>query len=227
MASIVETIAGDRRILLGVESFSRAINIGGNWNRVRILFRVSANDSGGSVSTVGLTAGLSSGATQGYESGNMVEFIGAQLGATYLGAYDVGSWGRGTWGSSGLVYYVTGIRAVYKAGSTVTIGGTNGSTATYVPMTSTGNIGALYCDIIRNSGYFEFYGGGYDNSTYGSISMDQFNLGCEITSTSLWNTFGNATLNYAGNGVFDSLMLRWNKASPTLEISNIRVVRYY
>ncbi len=41
MAQIVETLAGDRKLLLGAEEYIRPTVIGDNWLSIRLLIRVS------------------------------------------------------------------------------------------------------------------------------------------------------------------------------------------
>ena len=227
MASIVETLVGDRRIQIGNESFSRQLNFGANWNRVRILFRISCADTGAGLTTTGLTVGLSTGATQGYDSGSLNEFIGCQPGGPNPGTYDDGTWARASYGLIGLSYRFSTMLTLYKTGSTTTVGANATGSSVYVPMIASG-VGALYADITRNVGSFQIWTGGWNANSLGSMStMDPFNIGSDTTDPNLWVNSGNAALNYAGNGVFDSLMIRWNKASPAIEISNVRVMRYY
>ena len=227
MATIVESVAGDRRVSIGAESFARKMVWGGDWTKLRIIYRISASDSGADVANAGLMVGCSSGATNGYESGNMTEFVGCYMGGGYLQPYDGVGWTRGTY-STVLAYRLAGMRCVYKAGSSVTLGGSNAANSGYVPMASTGYVGAMFLDITRQVGSFDMYAGAWDVAYGTTVTMDNFNLTCENAYSQPWNgVWGGGTLTYAGNGVFDSLMIRWNKSNPTLEFSNIRVMRYY
>lgn len=227
MATIVETVIGDRRVQLGAESFARKMIWGGDWVKLRLIFRISSSDSGADVTNAGLVVGFSSGATNGYESGSLTAFIGCYMGGGYLQPYDSVAWGRGTYNTI-LGYGLAGMRTLSKSGSTVTLGGSNASNAAHVPVSSTGSVGALWLDITRQSGAFYMYAGGWNLSSGTNVTMGIFNLGCEDAGDQIWSgVWGSGTLNYAGSDIFDSVMIRWNKSNPTIEISNLRVMRFY
>jgi len=227
MATIVESVIGDRRISIGAESFARKMVWGGDWTKLRIIFRISSSDSGANVTNAGLMVGCSSGATNGYDSGSLAEFIGCYMGGGYLQPYEGVGWTRGTY-STVLAYSLAGMRTLHKAGSTVTLGTSNSANTGYATMASTGYVSAMWLTITRQVGSFYMYAGGWDLASGTNVSMNNFNLAAENGSEGFWNgTWGDGTLTYAGNGVFDSLMIRWNKSNPTLELSNLRVMRYY
>jgi hypothetical protein len=226
MAYIVETIAGDKRIQLGNEDFVRPMGFGANWKKIRIAMRLAFNDSGSDITTAGFVVGVCQGTQYSYSSANCIDFIGASIpgGATP----DTISLTRTT---STILYYTSpgnssGMAVHKKVGAVITAVSYGLNVTGYFNAVPTAYRSLYFVDIAKGSPNYAIntwtqsqHQSDFSRDTY--ISM----LDNESAPTPLASSA--ATPAYSGSGLFDSVCIRWNKSTPTIEISDLTVVRFY
>lgn len=226
MAFIVETITGDRRLQLGNEDFVRPMLIGTNWKKIRIGLRWAFNDTGGDILTAGFVAGVCQGTQYSYSSPSCTDFIGVSLpgGATP----DTISLVRLT---STAVYYASpgnanGATIHKKVGAVTTVVAMGLNYGAYTNAVPSSYRSLYFIEITKGApnytvGVWNQYQHQTDFSRATFIGMmDNESAPAPLAATS-------ATPAYSGNGLFDSVCLRWNKSTPTVEISDLTVVRFY
>lgn len=231
MAAIVETVVGDRRIQLGNEEFVRKMKFGAAWGKIRIGVRFAVNTTGGTFTNAIFQIGVCSGTTNTFNNGNTTGYWGCHYGQNY--------------GTSGYTYNTT-YYAVTANGAAVY---RTGNTTTSSTLGWGGDSALLLINPWHSIWYADFEkpaaSGGFGNqgitawwqstgSTPSGISYDhpQYEMWrgmeSETAITGALNYNGKITTSYAGDfSVLDTLSILWNKTTPTIEISDIMVTRFY
>ena len=229
MASIVENIVGDRALQLGNEEFVRKMTVGNNWNFLRVGVRLRANGVA-DIATPRFQIGLNNGDQNTFSSSNCAGYIGAYLGdrpgpvwstsGSYPFYYFIGSGGGvSSYTTKKLVNTVTDLARNATGG---VIGGIDtppslflvdflrASASSYTVTTTY----AIAANLISTSFY-----------TLMRVMEDE-----KLTSTfSLLyitgQTTGSTLTGMPSN--MDTVSLYWNKATPTVEVSDLCVIRFY
>lgn len=224
MADIVLTIVGDRGIRLGDEQFIRRMAMGSNWNRIRIGCTL-VFDASGNVSAAGFALGACNGLVNYTDAG--AEVVAAHIGnalfnSTYT--YTAGPPKRLSGGSNPR-------SAITKVGGVETLAA-GSATASVVSSDITGSRSAMFCDIRKVGGNATIsvtnwlpVSAAVPNWTRYKFLQD---LQADATPTYTDATIEGTTssIAYVGTGNLDCVFIRWNQASPTVEITNLTVVRY-
>jgi hypothetical protein len=220
MAYIVENLS-TRRIQLGFEQFTRKMAIGTNWNKIRIGFRACINDLGTSFPGT-LVVGVMQGADYLYRP-DVIDFVGV----SYPNSPPVFSqiWTRtqanGPSYTHGQYYVKRKIKAVWT-----TAGGVGTS---HVISANPAMLSSVFVDIEKTTTAYSLTPIGSLSTTIADTPRSTFitQLECESTPLSL-NIVGATTLNYSGpNGLYDTVCIHWDRAVPTLEITDVCVIRFY
>jgi hypothetical protein len=187
---------------------------------------LALNDSGGDILTAGFVVGVCQGAQYSYSNANCVDFIGASVpgGATP----DTVQLTRTT---STILYYTSpgnasGMTFHKKVGAVTTVVASGLNLTGFINAVPTAYRSMYMVDITKGSPNYTIgvwtqfqHQTDFSRATY--ISM----LDNESAPSPLTSTVGTAA--YSGSGLFDSVCIRWNKSTPTIEISDLTVVRFY
>lgn len=231
MANIVDSVIGDRAVQLGSEEFVRQMSFGGNWSKIRIGMLLMLNGNS-SIATARLGAGVCVGTTNTFSSSSCTGWVGGTNDQS-LGSltYDAVNFRYGFGGGAATLYSV-----LTKVGNviTTTAGGTNqgwiAAPAGNKPMPfvweiyklPTAPVGTYAVSCIA------------PNTTAQAIACSRTNLMYmledEAATSTVFTTYaaltqGNSASYQTLNGSPDTVSIIWNKASPTVEFSNLTVVR--
>ena len=234
MADIVQTIVGDNALRLGNEEFVRPLSFGTNWNFLRIGCRLAFNGTA-NITTARFHIGLCVGSTDTFKSDSCVQHVGGAIGpgGPRTLVYD----------SVNLAYYATSSyngSAVQKVGTTITdYTCPNGGYAEYFGATSAGRTSVFWSDfkkiggnqiIVRNL----FVNGAvpYANvPTFWDMlyNMEDQEIATDYAKRFSYDSVGPLTSTQTVTCTrvdMDTLSIYWNKASPTVELSDVCVLRY-
>lgn len=238
MASIVETITGDKAVQLGIgEEFVRPLSFGNQWSKIRIGMRLAINGNanlGAGLQRLGF--GLCNGNQLTYKSSSCVSWVGISWGINPGAAwtYDaVNNWYAVY--SGGSVSYVT-----TKVGATVTDTSTGNNTPHYISGTlrNAPSIIMTQIDRVSSSSYSVkgYMPGGVQVASTPSFydlmrCMEDEEMNT-IANGGYGRTFVDHNLSSAtATGVsstLDTLSFFWERASlPTIEVSDLCVLRFY
>jgi len=232
MATIVETIAGDRTIQLGNEEYVRKMAIGNDWAKLRIAVRMFINGSA-AITTPKLRFGVCSGTTDTFSSSNCVGFYGA--GWPNGTAFDLNY-------SAGVYSYSSGsavfCEAIKKVGNSVTrIDGSPGL-QNAVAAVSLARTSVQFIDLFRSTTNATSYGVRYWNTNTTVKGADSYALRrcTEDENNSTAFTQAYVTTSMGGFGpyyqsglptVMDTLSISWTHSVPTIEIAEICIIRFF
>ena len=231
MASIVETISGDRALQLGNEEFVRKMAIGNNWNKLRLGMRVLVNGTGDIV-TPRLQMGVCSGDTDTFASTNCTGYAGATLRGRNSGnmTYSAGVY---TYGQAAAVPFALSVK---KLVNTVTESNFVGTSDGFLPSATLGNAALCFVDIVRaSSSSYTVSWARCSTSAMASLVTDFYTLlrtgedeNLSTTFSSTYTVANTIPISVTGlPAVMDTLSIYWNKSTPTVEISDISVIRFY
>lgn len=228
MATIVETIVGDRRVQLSNEEIVRQMSFGSKWNKLRVVARISINGTSNTAAcqfVIGVCAGLG----PVMKSSNTTFMCGGCFPGTNSG----GTSRSLTFNAGSPNYFQSsdsfGSSAITRTGSTNTNVITNGASSFLASTAGTPTCVAV--DIYRIGNTYS-YGLVYYPQTSGAAqagnSYKQMVLGADSESGSPW---ANMTLTQqngtaTNNNQPDCVVAYWSLSSPTLEISDLQVVRF-
>ncbi len=230
MAAIVETMVGDRRLQLGNEEFVRQMGIGTLWTKIRIGFRYSVNGVANIVPSTGPVIGVCQGTTNTYYSANTTDFVGA-----------TGGGGGGSLVATNAIYQAgppatyylnnNGALGLKRTGSTTSFYTTGLSAQLYFSSSPATTRTVGYLDITKASGSYTvaLYHIGtalnavvdWDSTTFLSNMLPESNPASPL------GLVGNPAVTYTGAALFDTVSFSWTKSSPTLELSDLCVCRFY
>ena len=225
MAFIVEQFVGDRAIQLGNEEFVRSMQWGNNWNALRYGIRFVLNGSS-NILTARLQLGLCNGNAFPFSSPNCIQYVGAQFGTMdNTWTYTTGSYSNDS-SSTGLPTTVT------RVGATITNTNSVGALNQYCNASNSSRMGVWAVDIIRVSATQVTIRQTFSNaaSVANAVSFYDFmrfmeNEGAaSATGFSAWGATRTITLT---STVLDTTSIYWNHSTPTIEITDMCVVRFY
>ena len=216
MAFITEPIIGDKRVQIGHEDFVRKMAIGNDWTSIRISLRLTILDSVGNFNS-NLVIGLCNGF--GYSSSDpSADFIGIdQLNESVLYTraspiFSPPTANNISWRNLRKVGGVTGVNSTAAANtcqmaSSLAVG-PSGHCISIVRATAT-----TYTVICYPA-----------SNIFASITRFQALQNAEGAINGL-NTVNFNTPTLAGGSTYDYLNISWGASTPTLEISDMTVVR--
>lgn len=231
MAAIVETTYFDKKIQLGNEEVGRALNFGVNWTKLRIAVRLCINGkanigTGSFADPPQLVAGVSQGTAAMFRSQTTTDFFG---GVVMTAAFTSGVY---TFTQDTPPYYSTGvginaIRRQTASNST----SSNGATAGLIVNGTAGgsNRSMLLWDITKGSASYscQIWGPSSATNAKTDLSKNAFTAAFsnEATPTNM-TSLGTASVSFTPTGLYDSVCLSWNRWAPTVEISDLTVIRF-
>ena len=217
MAFIAQPIVGDQRIQLGNEEFLRTFNFGNQWTNLRIAGRLTINDYQTAIFPGVMAIGVSNGNWTSYAKPvPLMDWVGIQIGPYVSGwLYNAGATANFSVPQGGSCPLTRKVGAVV---TTVTPGNNTGN---YVNSSKAGPSGFLVT-ISRTTAlsYTIVWWGGANATTISRITS-LYNA--ESTTTGLLQ--GVTAVSITGGSYYDTLSIYWNNSTPTLEISDLTVVR--
>jgi hypothetical protein len=231
MASIVENISGDKALQLGGEEFVRPLSCGNDWNKIRIGMRLAINGTSNlPAGAQRLAVGLCSGNQFTYQSSSCVSWAGISWGINGGGAwtYDgVNNW-YGLY-AGGSVSYVTA-----KVGATVTDTSTGNNSTRYISGTARSAPSIIMTELVRTSASSYTVRGliadGGDIAQQPRFYDLVRSMEDEVVTGGYADTFVNILGTALASGLgssLDTLSIYWNKLTPTIEINDICILRFY
>jgi len=221
--AFINYIPTEKRLQIGAETVVRALPFETNWTKIRIGVRCSLADTLGSIEGVSFIVGVMQG-TFGWPDPNLPVAIASLVACSNL---DTGNtWARGRDGNGNQGYSGTsGQRSLLKQFNTVRIGSSNASTSGYTPMTHTGLLGGYVVDIenLLNG----TFGTAAWVTSNGGLTRSSFLTAVETATPAGFSTLANTTIAYTGNHVFNSAFVFWNHSTPSMDIADFTICRYY
>jgi len=233
MAQIVLNVTGNNAMQLGAEEFVRPMSIGNNWQKIRIAVRMMINGSA-AITTPRLLIGLCSGAVDTYSSANCVGWAGScwpyQANTPFYHANNYYYWSNGGAASFG---------ACTKIGAVLTEISASDNSTHAIAGVLTGKASIVSTDIIRT------VAGGTSYSVKPNLcsgaqavtNPDRYSfLRCIEDETYLsafaatYQSAQGTAGGYSVTGlpqVLDTVSIVWTKSTPTIEICDITVLRFY
>jgi len=230
MASIVETISGDRALQLGNEEFVRKMEIGNNWNKLRLGMRVLVNGTGNIVAPR-LQMGVCSGDTNTFASTTCTGYAGASLNPRSAGnmTYSAGVY---TYGQAAIVNCALSVKKLVNTVTEVAFGTLDDG---FLPSATLGTVALYFVDIVRFSASSYTVNWSRCSLAQAQIATTFYtllragedeNLSTTFSTTYTIKTVTGITVTGLPS-VMDTLSIYWNKSTPTVEISDISVIRFY
>jgi len=239
MAWFFERFVYNKRLQLAHEEYVRPLEIGTNWNSIRIAVRFCINDSARSATTANIsTPCLYMGVRQGSTgpslfSDSLVDWIGAgHIGNTFPPTGPTAAFNAST------PNYFSGVgrpNAMRKTGATTTFGSESSVNVFWVGSGQPGAYGAGFMsyavvDIIKGSPNYSFniYYANAIGQVQVNITDSIFIANLETTATPANLTSAGAakTIAYSGDGLFDTLSIAAWRSFPHLEIDMLGVSRF-
>lgn len=230
MANIVENIIGDKALELGGEEFVRKLSFGSAWTKIRIGMRFILNGSANIAPPRRLVMGLCEGDQFTYLSGSCLSFAGIGWGLNNGGSwtYD-GANGRYAMYAGGSVSYV-----LAKVGASLTETSTVNSVARYIKTGISGTPHMMLVELTRASASSYTVRGYAPDSTDISTIPAWLNFmrsmaieHWEAATLGVYVSQGNNATASGLTSNLDTLSIYWSLASPTIEISDLCVLRFY
>lgn len=216
----------DRRIQLGRESFVRKFVWGTNWRKIKVGLLWAINDTFTTVYGAGLKVGVAAGDQFGFDSPNIIDYVGFQHHGNWNGVDLTRVTSNGQ-----PAFNIGGSLSGRKVGPTITVGSNNSSTSGYVGVVQSGILTGYTATITKLSDGYDIQGYCYGNGGLAQISRYDFIASCESdTNIGSWGNLANSwpTIPYAASlHPFDSLCVSWTRSVPTIEIGEIIVTRHY
>lgn len=219
----------DERIVLSNSQFARPFTIA-TWTTLRIALRLSMNNTGANIITPAFYVGISSGSTNLIMDATTTHWCGLKTNGTWN--YFLAAGGAPT------QYYGLNPRATKRVGSTTTDNATPTiTTASCIPANAAIAMRCLYfVDITRvgypGSGSYSFntkliYDSGASASNDVSVAnfTDKADDVSPTQTSHLAGTAKTLTVDEGTNGVFNHVNCGWDQATPTIEISDLAVVK--
>ena len=204
-------------------------DVGTDWTTIRVGCRISIDDSGADItSTPRFAYGICSGITNPFISATTDHWLGGLLNDATL-TRAVGPPKRYTGGD--------GLCAAKRIGNTNTIGssltqigfGQQQFTFYYC---GTANRSVLFLDITKGDPNFTlqvklFAGYGYGSSE--DVSIEEFLTQLPLSSPALIGHYTTASVDIAvdeaADGFFNAVNISWDRTSPAIEVSDVKVVQ--
>lgn len=220
---IVQTVVGDKRLAMEQGEFVRQFAFGSNWGFIRVGLRLAL----GGVATVNngqFQVGLCSGVTDTFNSNTTTDYLGLQFGGTILGNAQF------TFNAGAPAYFQTSNAYItVRRQNTTNTTGSIGSNNYFVGAVS-GNRSVLLFDFKRiDSATVNVNPWNPGSSGNAQLDFSNYMLWrcCENEQAPLLVTQGASNANVACGSSYDALSIYWNMMTPTWEISDILVTRFY
>ena len=232
MASIVENILGNKALQPGGEEFVRKMQIGNNWNLLRIAGRVAINGTS-SITSPRMLFGLCNGDTDTFASSNCAGYMGVcPTPITNVG--NMLNWDGVNLRFSYSGTFINSAGYVRKLGATVSEAQGGNQAASYMSSASgSNNAGLFVCDFERLTSV------NY-RATWHVVSAAAWALTprfydmlrvAEDTTLSYGpyiTAAGGNTALYTGLPTnFDTVSVYWNKTTPTIDLLELMTIRFY
>lgn len=227
MATIVENITGDKAIQLGNEELVRKLGYGTNWTKLKIGCRLCVNGTA-NVTTPRFQMGLCVGDQFTFASSSCIQYVGTCTNETATMTYN---------GSDGFVYgESTNFPYVTKVGASASYSIIGGASNMYYPSGGSGRTGITYVILTKVSATSMSIEGCYLSATEYLLTPTTYDLlrimDDEASTTAFTNNFvtqfGPRTISGMSNVVdLDTLSIYWSHSTPTVDVHDICVVRYY
>lgn len=229
MATIVENILGNKALQIGGEEFVRKLSFGNAWNRLRLGIMCVLNGSANIAPPRRLVMGLCNGDQLTYQSASCVGFVGISWGPNAGGSWSYdGINGYYNMYAGGSVSYVT-----TKVNTTVTDTSTSNNVGHCIKSGGSGQPHLLFVEFIRSATPGTYSVRGYAPDATQILSIPSFYLFMRHME---WEETGNSTTYFdrlgAANATgmtttLDTVSIYWSLASPTFEITDVCVLRFY
>lgn len=221
--AFVTFILNEKRIQLGAETLVRPLSFGTNWRKLRIGFRCSLADTLADCNFTTLLVGVMQGG-YGWPDPTVPDALAPIIGGTNLNT--AATWSRLRDGSGNMCYRVISSTAtVWKQLNTVKVSATNGSGNGFLPTTHTGLLGGVLANVENLGTSFSTTSWA---STVGNITRATLLTAMETeTSPSGFTTQANTTIAYTGTAQFNHAFVFWNHSTPSMDITDFCVTRYY
>lgn len=234
MAWIHDRYTLNNRLQLGNNEYLRTLQMGSEWQSLRIGIRYSVVDAARTtVGNWGLIVGVCNGLS-GIQAASTTDYMGGGIFGAAVPSGTTGGISMAFNASTPNYYSMSNApNCVYKTGSTYLYGGASVVTH-YIPGSGAGGayatqvMGQLFVDIQKGSPNYTlqvwYTNAAATAQTHVTDAVFMSNLET-WTSTNL--TGGGAkTLAYAGNGLFDTLSIAHYRAWPPIEIDMIGIARW-
>lgn len=213
----------DKRIVLANSQFARPFSIA-SWTKLRIGLRLIMNNTGATITTPRLFVGLSAGST------NLI------MDATtdnWCGVATQGSWSyyAGGFPAAPVEYYGYNMRATKRVGSTLTDNTSSITGDASLPAdATTADRTVIFVDITRGSPNYTFQVQKYRNVDAASVDVSLATFLAKVEeATPTISSHGAGTAKTLAvdesGGAFDHVNIGWDKASPTIEICDLAIVK--
>ena len=225
------TIGGleDKRVQLSNANFARlwSSDLGTSWTKIRVGCRLSMEDSGASItSTPRFAFGICSGTSNIFMDSTTTHWAGVI-------SYE-SSWGRYVTPAK---YDLSGesgacMKVAKRIGSTLTEGSTIAGARLCIADCTVASRTVIFLDITKGSPNFTFDLFSWQNNI-GNGAMADVTLSTYLTQVSLSNpsvtnhstTSATQAIDEATYGYFNAVNIGWDRSSPTIEISDLAVVK--
>ena len=218
MGSIVETMAGDKRLKLGNEQFVRKLAVGRNWHHLRIGVRLGFDCAASSVTSPHLAIGLCSGTSNCVGDASTTNWYG--LTSRTCGSATIT-------GSTIKSHYFYPFQAQKRVGTTWTDFGY--LSMAYITSAPSSRRCLIFFDLIDTpTPTMKMYAN--QNATFGigDITLDNFlTLLSNISPPQDSYVTGSRTFTLSETaGSLDTVNIMWNNDSYKMEFSDIAVYRF-
>jgi hypothetical protein len=232
MASIVSTISTDRRIQLGAEDFVRQMSFGAKWTKLRISLRLSINGTS-NITKPTLFIGVCAGLTNTFKSTATDFCYGIRTPGVNAGVIQDYNYNAGP-----PAWYQTsssiGFDACSRTGNTTTTIAPGTSQTCYIASTANNPPSHFSVDILRTGNTYTmpaFNQPGSQGNVQAGQTLRQLLVGQdgEVGTQASWvnNTNKTSFTSAATDShLCDCVCISWDQSSPTIEISDIQVIRF-
>jgi hypothetical protein len=244
MAQIVETILSDRRISLGAEEYYRQCNFGANWGKIRIGIRFAINGRSDIVDPAYIQLGLGVDANSYWSSDRPTGAICCRFGGSVSNHPNI-TFNAVQANNSYYQFASTEVSAFWKDASGVvnTAGDRLGSGGVYyaVANSATATPHEFFATFTRAGNGYGLNDVWYPQATVGAVqtgkTVAQFQADM-INETAVQPAITNVSRVQSGFGPYafgsgitfppvSYISVLWTKSTPTLEIANLEVCKFY
>ena len=221
--TILRNIGGvdDMRMALSNSNPRRALSIGSNWTKIRIGVRMCINGTASITGSPRFVMGVCSGTSNPWNNGSAIttHFVGASS--------STASWNL----SSGVYFVNTGSidwRPTKRVGTAETFG--SNISLLIVPAVSISKRWMYFLDITKGSPNFTLSGFSPNGTGAADASYADFlaTVAVEVPSVGsyVFGTSRTLAVDETADGSLDSVCIAWNRTAPTIEVSDLAIVRF-
>jgi hypothetical protein len=229
MATIVENISGDKALQMGNEEFVRKLGYGTNWTKLRIGCRLCVNGTA-DIATPRFQLGLCVGDVYTFASASCIQYVGYPTNELGNLGYNGALLSYAFQESSNCPY-------VTKVGATATyniIGGAGHPPGNYAAGVSgrTSIVAAQFTKLSATS--IQVNGSYTTDAQYANVpvtyhllrSLDD-EVGTSAFTATYFSWMNARTVTMSNVVDLDTVSVYWGHSSPTVEVHDIIIVRYY